>query len=349
LEKARRIYEFMQQKTRYISVQIGIGGWQPTPAQEVDKLGYGDCKGLTNYTKALLESQGIESYYTIVYGDYHKRDIDEEMVTLQGNHVILTLPVEDDYYFLECTNQDVPFGFVANFTDDRKVVMVTPNGGKVVHTTKYTAEDSFQKTTANYKILENGFAEAQIEMYTAGVQYDQRRGLDKKTEKEIKEYYFDYWSFLHNIEIGALAHDNDKNSITYMQELAFTTTRYATAAGNDLIFTLNMFNRFRSIPTRYTTRKLPFEISRAFQDIDEVEIEIPENYHISSLPESVTHSGKFGTYTMEVQKLDDRKILYTRKLSMNEGIFSKEDYEDYREFIREVVRLDNSKAVATKL
>ena len=52
-EKAKVIYQFMQDRTRYISVQIGIGGWKPSPAKEVDALGYGDCKGLTNYTKAL--------------------------------------------------------------------------------------------------------------------------------------------------------------------------------------------------------------------------------------------------------------------------------------------------------
>ncbi len=49
-EKARRIYEFLQKKTRYISVQVGIGGFQPFAASEVDRLSYGDCKALVNYT-----------------------------------------------------------------------------------------------------------------------------------------------------------------------------------------------------------------------------------------------------------------------------------------------------------
>ncbi len=55
----------MQDKTRYISVQIGIGGWKPMLADDVNKLGYGDCKGLTNYTKALLEAVDVPSYYTL--------------------------------------------------------------------------------------------------------------------------------------------------------------------------------------------------------------------------------------------------------------------------------------------
>ena len=39
LEKAKIVYEYMQNKTRYISVQVGIGGWEPIAANEVDEVG----------------------------------------------------------------------------------------------------------------------------------------------------------------------------------------------------------------------------------------------------------------------------------------------------------------------
>jgi len=76
IERAKLVYKYMQDKTRYISVQIGIGGWKPMLADDVDKLGYGDCKGLTNYTKALLEVVDVKSYYTLVYGDRSIRSLD---------------------------------------------------------------------------------------------------------------------------------------------------------------------------------------------------------------------------------------------------------------------------------
>ena len=53
IEKAKIVYKYMQEKTRYISVQVGIGGFKPMLAKDVDRLGYGDCKALSNYTKAL--------------------------------------------------------------------------------------------------------------------------------------------------------------------------------------------------------------------------------------------------------------------------------------------------------
>ncbi|MGK4566033.1 DUF3857 domain-containing protein [Flavobacterium sp. 3HN19-14] len=64
---AKIIYKYVQDKTRYVSVQIGIGGFKPMLAKDVDKLGYGDCKALSNYTRALLEVVGVPSYYTVAY------------------------------------------------------------------------------------------------------------------------------------------------------------------------------------------------------------------------------------------------------------------------------------------
>ena len=76
LKKARIVYKYVQDKTRYISIQLGIGGWKPMLAKDVDRLGYGDCKALTNYTKALLEVVNVPSYYTIIYGDSQKKGSD---------------------------------------------------------------------------------------------------------------------------------------------------------------------------------------------------------------------------------------------------------------------------------
>ena len=62
IKKAQIIYKYVQEKSRYVNISIGIGGWKPMLASDVDRLGYGDCKALSNYTKALLSAVDVPSY-----------------------------------------------------------------------------------------------------------------------------------------------------------------------------------------------------------------------------------------------------------------------------------------------
>jgi len=157
IEIAKIIYKYVQEKTRYVSIQVGIGGWKPMLAKDVDKLGYGDCKALTNYTRSLLKVVGVPSYYTVVYaGQDETKDLQSDFSSIDGNHIILALPTEKEMVWLECTSQIQPFGFQGDFTDDRNVLVVKPEGGEIVKTKTFTETDNVKTTKGSYQITETG-------------------------------------------------------------------------------------------------------------------------------------------------------------------------------------------------
>ncbi|MEO0629020.1 MAG: DUF3857 domain-containing protein, partial [Bacteroidota bacterium] len=65
-KKITALYRLLQERTRYVSVQLGIGGWQPFDAAYVEENRYGDCKALSNYMRSLLAEVGIESWPVII-------------------------------------------------------------------------------------------------------------------------------------------------------------------------------------------------------------------------------------------------------------------------------------------
>ena len=348
LEKAKIVYKYVQDNTRYVSVQIGIGGFQPISAIEVDRVKYGDCKGLSNYTNALLKAVGVESYYAVVQAGSDKVDFLDDFADLvQGNHAILAIPYKGKYYWIDCTSQILPFGYIGRFTDDRKVMIVKPDGGEIVTTTSYLDDENHKKTTGSIKLNSDGSIQAHANIVTKGSQYYTHFRLGQEQGDDIMAHYKRYWDYINNLKINEYAFEDDRDTVVFTENVSMQASNYASMGGERILFPINAFNRNGFIPQRYRNRKLPFEIQRGYVDEDETIIEIPEGYKIEAMPEGANIENKFGSYNTEIT-LENNKIAYKRKLFVNHGSYPNTDYDAYRNFRKEVAKKDNSKIVLIK-
>src|SRR5690606_38232877 len=212
-EKAKKIYEYMQQKTRYVSIQIGIGGYQPFLASEVDRTSYGDCKALVNYTQGLLNVVGIKSHYVVVAAGDKKNDAIPDFASMnQFNHAILSIPFENDTVWVDCTSKENPFGYLGTFTDDRLAIACTEEGGKIIRTPKFDSATSQQVRSASFKLDSMGAISGTMKTVFDGWQYDNRDFIigEPLTEqiKKIPEIYR-----IENIDVQTFNLNQDKGII----------------------------------------------------------------------------------------------------------------------------------------
>lgn len=348
LDKAAAIYKYVQENTRYISVQIGIGGWKPMSAAEVDKLGYGDCKALTNYTQSLLEAAGVPSYYTIIYGSHYKENIDTEFTSLQGNHAILGIPYQGDTVFLECTSQTDPFGFQAGFTDDRDALLITPEGGKITRTKSYLNEDNRQFTRAECTLLGDGSVKADVVIASQGSRYNYRSHIETLSEEDKIKFYKEEWSYLNNLGVERSKLLNNKEKATFEEQLTLQVVGFASISGERMLFNINIFNSDTYVPERYRNRHTPVEIERGYLEEDVYTLHLPKGYEVEALPENASLSSPFGDYQLSFEKTPGGDFLYKRKLLVKKGLYPKEEYTAFRDFMKEIAKLDHSKIVLLK-
>lgn len=345
--KAKKIYEYFQKKTRYISVQIGIGGFQPIKATEVDRLGYGDCKALVNYMQALLEAVGIESYYCVVEAGDEKTDLLPSFASMeQGNHIILCLPLNGDTTWLECTSQDAPFGYLGSFTDDRWVLACTKEGGKLIKTPKFDAAKSQQIRTADLSISKTGNISGNLVTEFNGSQFDNHYFLIKKSPAE-KQKQLKYLYDINNIEFTAidLKADNETETPLFTEKLAVTIANYGTATSERISFAPNVFNLKRTVPS-VRNRALPLDLKRGYTDIDSISFQLDESITPIFLPKIMNAESKFGKYSAEI-KMKDGKLFYYRKLVMKDGVFEPSDYEAFENFVNKVADNDRIRVTLT--
>lgn len=339
-EKAKAIYQYVQENTRYISLQIGIGGWKPITAKEVDVSMYGDCKGLTNYTKSLLEVAGIASNYCVVYSGSEPTDLVEDFASLQGNHVILQVPLEDKEVWLECTSQKLPFNFLGNFTDNRKVVAVGEKGGEILTTPAYIEEDNSLRTTAKIN-LDNLNINAEISIQTTGTQYQNHYQLDYESPKEVKKHYLRYWSDLQKLDLVDFEFSNNREKIEFTENLKVTVESYIKKYGNDYIFEVNPFNKINFNLTKTNNRSNPFTISRGFVDEDWFEFEMGD-LTLETQPEDVRIENQFGVYQLKFEWNDG--IFYVhRYLKLHKNEYKKSEYQNFIDFTRKIENHDRTK------
>lgn len=348
IKKAKIIYDYVQKKSRYVNIAIGIGGWKPMLANDVDHLGYGDCKALSNYTKALLQIVDVPSYNTILYGDRYKTNIQSDFVSMQGNHMILAIPNGDNYVWLECTSQDDPFGYQGTFTDDRDVLVIKPEGGEIVRTKVYDDKGNIQNANANYTIDENGNLSGFIAIISEGSQYNSKYKVELLQPAEKEKRYKEYWDNINNLKLDKMKFTNNKDDIRFTEDITLSASNYGTVSGNKMIFVVDAFNQNNNTVKRIRNRKNPFQIQRGYFDTDEIEINLPKDFSIEFLPENYEIKGKFGEYKTEIIKKENNKLIYKRSMFVNKGKYSNKEYDEYRLFMEQVSRNDNAKIILTK-
>jgi hypothetical protein len=345
-EKVKILYEFLQNKTRYVSIQLGIGGLQPFEASVVDKTGYGDCKALSNYMVSMLNTVGIKSHYALINAGSHADDMDVNFPSSQFNHAIVAVPNGADTIWLECTSQTNPFGYQGTFTGDRKALLIKDEGAAVVNTTRYPTEKNLQCRTAQVALELTGDATATVKTTYEGLQYENDHLnfiLDNELEEQKK--WIQNSTKIPTFDLISFNFSHQKNKVPVATVKAdFFLTKYAAVSGKRIFLVPNLMNRRTTIPEKVDSRKTDVVLRRTFLELDTITYKIPDTIYPEILPDAIRIKTRFGEYEASFT-LHEGSLVYTRKLRIEKGRFPPESYTELVDFYKSISKADNTKVV----
>jgi len=342
-QKLRRVYEFVQGKVKYVSVQLGIGGWQPHPSGEVLRHRYGDCKDKATLMIAMLRSLGMTGYTVMILTrDAGLIDRDNPYPA-SFNHAIVAVPQEAGYMFLDPTAETTPFGDLPWMDQGATVLVVREEGrGDLTETPIAPPEHNRLQRTISASILPSGDLEGSMVLDAWGQRRVNFSSLIEARSSERDESIADLVSWLSpgarmkGQEVKKPAGPEDALRVT----TAFTVPRYLTRAGGVEIVSPHAarFPRITSLAA-YPLRRYPVFFDYPFQESAETRLQLPPGRTVGSLPppNTIEGPGLRATSSYGIERNGDRSVLVVnRTITVSAREIPVDRYEDLRRFVQAV-------------
>lgn len=336
-EKAKAIFNWVQNNINYIAFGDGYGGFIPTGAASTLETRYGDCKAMSNLLFEMLNHVDIEAYRAWIGSrnkPYSYFDVPTPSV---DDHMITTAIIENDTIFLDATDSYVPFGMPSAFIQSKESLLgIDSERFKIV---KVPAQNSKLSTTnvATQMHIENGIIKVSEKRALKG--YDKVEFVTDyiyKKESKTEEEYLNTTLALGNNKtkynnISKTNFDNKADPLVLEYDLDIDS--YTRNIGNKIYLNLNIDRSLSNSDVEIKDRKYSKKIDYHFEKEFTTRFEIPKGYTASYIPKEVTFENQdYGfeiSYESNGNTITQTKHIYVKTLSIE-----KDDFENWNQFIK---------------
>lgn len=179
-DSLRALHRWVAQEIRYVSLSLGLGGYQPRHPGTVVETGLGDCKDKATLFIALARHMGAEAHPVLVRTSGEVRG--GLPSPRQFNHMVAALRWGDGWRYLDLTVPVAPFDETFGRLQGRTGVMVLPDGSsEVVEFPVDPASANRSSIVITGELSEDGTLVAEYEeVVTGAIQYRIRGEFDNR-------------------------------------------------------------------------------------------------------------------------------------------------------------------------
>jgi hypothetical protein len=353
--KLQKIYDRVQ-KVRNTSWEVSKTEQEAKREKQKDvnnvedlwKQGYGDSRQVNWLFLALARAAGFEAYsvYISSRNEYFFKPQVMSVSQLNGDVVLVKLNGKDVY--CDPAMKFAPFGLLPWPETGVQGLKLDKDGGSWVTTTLPQSSVSQIQRKADMKLTETGSLEGKVSVTFSGLEALQRR-IEQRNEDDANRKKFLEDQLREYIPVGIDVELTNKpdwgsSAPTLVAEYDLKVQGWASGAGKRALVPMGLFSATEKHVFEHANRVHPIYFEYPFEKIDEVAIDLPLAWKVSSLPAPQNQDAKAVLYLMKAE--DDKGTLHvTRRLRVDLVMVDPKSYPVLRSFFQVVRSGDDQQVV----
>ena len=343
----RAIQRWVAQDIRYVSIALGLGGYQPRSPAEVFATGYGDCKDKATLFVAVAKALGFQAYPVLLNSGGR---VDPALPSIaQFDHAIAAVERPAGRVYVDLTADLVPYGELPPSDQGQFALVVHPDGGsEPVVLPEASPSANLNETHIVGTLSTDGYVTASYE----------ERGLGSR-QYSLRSLFLGPIDSTHRAEFARTiatkiypGADADSLQIFDGRDLNAdprVTLRIVhglaarpTNNGRTFILTLpitsmrGMADAAAALEAR-GPRRFPIDAAKVIGPVTggtEVTLTLPEGWRVQ-LPRNVSAAGKWGSYSARYAQ-EGRTLRVSRRLAGTRGVYPPEAITDLTAWFRAI-------------
>jgi len=328
-DSLRLVHRWVAQDFRYVSLSLGIGGFQPRLPAAVLQTRYGDCKDKATLFITLAQRMGLRAYPVLLASS---GGIERDVPSAHAfDHMIAAVERPTGYLFLDLTSELTPLGSLPSAEQGEFGLVVHPDGrGEEVTFPTDSTPVNRDVSMLNGDLSRDGvFNGRYLHVATGDQQYSLRRTFATALGPDERERLT---RTVANLVFPGASGDSlemfDGRDLNAQPRVAFVVrgAQVTSKSGTSDILTVPLHNygAVKALATELGglgPRKFPIEVAAvAGPHVEEAELKLtlPEGWR-AALPPNLTATSVFGTYTAEYAQ-DGRVLRIARRLVGRKGV-----------------------------
>ncbi len=352
-DKARAIYDWVANKTRYVGLEFGLSAFRPHPASEVHEKRYGDCKDKANLLITMLGLAGIKARPVLLHAD-ERRSASDGLPSLNAfNHCIALADVSGKEVWLDATAETCAYGDVPYSDRGVQALIVGEGKGEFKTIPSYEPSENGLDVRSSVTLQADGSADTDYEITMRGESGQSlratARSLTPAQRQDMMKSMAQRFATSAMLKTYSLPDGTDKTG-PFVIKMTTTAPNFAELADDILVVPLGISgNAPQANPYVQDKRFWPIVEEDASITHVETTIHLPAGYTTGNLPTDLNLTNALQEYHRKITRSGDgRSVTVLSDMTVHPGTVPAADYAKIRDYFNKLVKSTNQRIAVKK-